>query len=54
MELYIIKDEHAPDWQNYEVYDRSIGRVVLQTGDWLKVVEFLGSNIPEAQIVMVD
>lgn len=52
-QLYIIKDENYPDWQSYEVYDRSIGRVALQTEDWSKVVEFLGDDVPTPEVVMV-
>lgn len=54
MELYIITDSNIEDWQSYEVYDRSIGRVVLQTEDWAKVVELLGDNIPTPEVVVVD
>lgn len=51
--LYIITDENYPDWQSYEVYDRSIGRVALQTEDWSQVVAFLGGDIPTPEVVEV-
>lgn len=51
--LYIIKDENYPGWQSYEVYDNAIGRVVLQTEDWAKVVEIFGGNVPTPEVVEV-
>lgn len=52
--LYIIKDENFENWEAYEIYDCSIGRVTLRTSDWQKVVEFFNGNIPTPEIVMVD
>lgn len=54
MELYIITDSNFQDWQAYEVYDRSIGRVVLHTEEWNKVVELFGGNVPAPVMVEVN
>ena len=52
--LYIIRDGQYPDWQRHEVYDRDAGQTILITEDWSQVVDLLGSEIPEPEIVEVN